>query len=98
MKPRYAPVVPYRLSPRGSLGFAREREPEAIFPVQRVFAQVIDRLAQPLDRFVRRAHASVIGDLRPPHNTKIFAPSSAPMSIALIAFCTANARSAGLSP
>ena len=30
-----------------------EREPEAVLLVDRVLAQVVDRLAQPLDRFVR---------------------------------------------
>jgi hypothetical protein len=42
-----------------------------------------------------RRHASVSVPSRPPQSTKIFAPSSAPRSIARSVFCSAYARTRG---
>jgi len=69
------------------LGFKRKLEP--VLSVHVVFAKIIDRFAQTLHSLVWPAAGIRFDAFAAAHNTKIFAPNSAPRSIARMVFCNA---------
>src|SRR2546425_2426030 len=80
------------MSPRGSFGFASSA---TLKPYCRSIEYSHRWLTASRSRLTAssgRRHASVSAPWRPPHKTKIFAPSAAPKSIARIVFCSAYAR------
>jgi hypothetical protein len=54
-----------------------------------VFAKIVDGLAQAFDGLIGAAAGIGSTPSRPPHKTNIFAPSSAPRSMARKVFCKA---------
>ena len=90
MNASMCPIVGRKMSPRGSLGLASSANLRSYLLRDHVLAEEVDRLAEALDRVLRRTCAALVSmPSRPPQNTYVSAPSSTPRSIERIVFCSA---------